>query len=163
MKYLKLFEGFSEDFYSDLKSLEDKYESDKVKIRKSYKDKVDQFMFDLTDDYSNQSTYILDFIEEDDPSLWYHLRCEWKDFEKFINILKEVDLRLQHELELKIMLKAYIKGKFTGSHTISHGFSINVEKLCKEHEQHKGRSEEHKKAVNDIYEYVEFKINVLPL
>jgi hypothetical protein len=39
MRYLKLFEGFSEDFYNELKSLEDKYKSDKEELVKSYKHK----------------------------------------------------------------------------------------------------------------------------
>ena len=34
MRYLKLFEGFSEDFYNELKSLEDKYKSDKEELVK---------------------------------------------------------------------------------------------------------------------------------
>jgi hypothetical protein len=33
MRYLKLFEGFSEDFYNELKSLQDKYKLDKVKFK----------------------------------------------------------------------------------------------------------------------------------
>ncbi len=85
MRYLKLFEGFSEDFYNDLKSLEDKYKLDKENLRKSYKDKVDQFMFDLTDDYSNQNTHQNDFIEDEDPSVWYYLKCKWVDIDNFLN------------------------------------------------------------------------------
>lgn len=168
MRYLKLFEGFSEDFYNELKSLEDKYKSDKEELVKSYKHKVDQFMFDLTDDYSNQTTDQIDYIENDDPrvSIWYFLKCEWKDFEKFLNTLKEVNERLQSELGLKIMLTAEIKGKFEGYHALHHGFNISVLKTIEIYNDYysgeRRLNSKESPKLEDYYTHIEFKINVRP-
>ncbi len=166
MRYLKLFEGFSEDFYNELKSLENKYKSDKEELVKSYKHKVDQFMFDLTDDYSDQSTYQNDFIEDDDPSLWYHLKCEWKDFEMFLNLLQETDERLKSELGLKIMLTARIKGKFEGYHDLYHGFNTSVATIVKIYNDYysgeRRLNSKESPKLEDYYTHIEFKINVRP-
>ena len=157
MKYLKLFEGFSDDFYTDLKSLEDKYNSDKKNLLKRYKDEVDQFMFDLTDDYSDP--YQNDFIENDDPSIWYYLKCEWEDFEKVISILQEVNERLKSALNLKIILTAQIDFVIQ----INNGFKMSVEELFKYHKEYFtrfGRSEESMKMI-DNFKCVRLKINIL--
>jgi hypothetical protein len=168
MKYLKLFESFGDDFKKSLNDLQDKYESDKEQLFKRCKDRVDQFMFDLTDDYSNQSTYQNDFIEDDDPrvSIWYFLKCEWKDFEKFLNLLQETDERLQSELGLKVMLTSRIKGKFEGYHELHHGFSISVSKTIEIYNNYysgeRRLNSKESPKLEDYYTHVEFKINVRP-
>lgn len=53
MKYLKLFEGFVDDFQNNITALSAKYNSDKEYLFKIFKEEVDQFMFDLTDEYSD--------------------------------------------------------------------------------------------------------------
>jgi hypothetical protein len=87
MKWLKLFEGFREDFYKSVGDLQSEYESNRKKLFSDAKAKVDEFMFDLTDDFSDQKTHQNDFIEDDDLSIWYHLKCDRKDFERLYNYL----------------------------------------------------------------------------
>ena len=112
MKWLKLFESFREDFYKSVGDLQSEYESNRKKLFSDAKAKVDEFMFDLTDDFSNQNTNQNDFIwrfwtkpEEGDLSIWYHLKCDRKDFERFIQLLTDVRERLIDELGLDINLK----------------------------------------------------------
>ena len=81
MKWIKLFEGFREDFYKSVDDLQTEYKSNLKKLFSDSKVKVDEFMFDLTDDFSDEKTGQQDFIEEDwRLSVWYHLKCDRKDF-----------------------------------------------------------------------------------
>lgn len=50
MKWLKLFESFRNDFYKSVSDLENNYKSERKVLFDSAKAKVDEFMFDLTDD-----------------------------------------------------------------------------------------------------------------
>ena len=54
MKYLKTYESMKEDFYKEMESLR-KREND---IIQSIKDKVDEYMYDITDDYSSSPSEI---------------------------------------------------------------------------------------------------------
>ena len=77
MRYLKLFESFREEFYKSVNDLQSEYESNRKKLFSDAKAKVDEFMFDLTDDFSDEKTSQQDFIEEDwRLSVWYHLKCD---------------------------------------------------------------------------------------
>lgn len=76
MKWLKLFESFREDFYKSVDDLESEYKSKKKKLFSEAKAKVDDFMFDLTDDFSGETNDRQNVIEQDDLSVWYHLKCD---------------------------------------------------------------------------------------
>lgn len=129
MKWLKLFENFRDNFYISVSDLETEYKSKKKKLFQDAKAKVDEFMFDLTDDFSDQKTNQQDFIEDDDLSVWYHLKCDRKDFERFIELLSDVKDRLKDELGLDIRLRvdAWVKadtnfGPGNIRHSFNHGY-----------------------------------------
>jgi hypothetical protein len=132
MKWLKLFESFRNDFYKSVSDLENNYKSERKKLFDEAKAKVDEFMFDLTDDFSDQKTRQQDFIEEDDLSIWYYLKCDRKDFESFLELLSDVRERLVDELglDMKLIVNAYLEGK-TGFHQFNHGFESTYDEMMK--------------------------------
>lgn len=128
MRYLKLWESFRQDFYQSVEDLESKYKSERKRLFSEAKDKVDEFMFDLTEDFSGEETHSQNFIEEDDLSIWYYLKCDRKDFEDFIKRLDSVRVRIKQVLDLDIKLKvdAYITGSgLPVNHTFNHGHLSN--------------------------------------
>jgi hypothetical protein len=133
MKWLKLFESFRNDFYKSVSDLETEYKSNRKKLFSDAKANVDEFMFDLTDDFSDQKTHQNDFIEDDDLSVWYHLKCDRKDFERFIELLSDVKDRLSSELGLDMKLKVdgWLKCDEPVSHTFNHGFLSNFDEMMK--------------------------------
>lgn len=143
MKWLKLFESFRNDFYKSVSDLETEYKSNRKKLFDEAKTKVDEFMFDLTDDFSDQKTNQQDFIEIARTaflSIWYYLKCDRKDFERFIELLSDVKERLVDELGLDMKLKvdAYITDYTVNgrpglpvSHTFNHGFLSNFDEMMK--------------------------------
>ena len=124
MKYLKLFENFRDDFYKSVKDLESKYNSDREKLFSQAKSKVDEFMFDLTDDFSYQNhRRYRDFIEDDGLSIWYFLKCDRADIDKFLQILSEIRDRLEEEMDLDIWIE--MSGFKDGDETSLHEKIMN--------------------------------------
>lgn len=122
MKYIKLFESFREDFYKSIRDLENKYESEKEQLFNEAKVKVDEFMFDLTDDFSD-SNFESDFIESGDLSIWYHLRCDRDELEKLVELMKDVRSRLIDELGLNMKVSMSL------SYGTILGYNMDIEKL----------------------------------
>lgn len=122
MKYIKLFESFREDFYKSIRDLENKYESEKEQLFNEAKVKVDEFMFDLTDDFSD-SNFESDFIESGDLSIWYHLRCDRDELEKLVELMKDVRSRLIDELGLNMKVSMSL------SYGAILGYNMDIEKL----------------------------------
>lgn len=122
MKYIKLFESFREDFYKSIRDLENKYESEKEQLFNEAKVKVDEFMFDLTDDFSD-SNFESDFIESGDLSIWYHLRCDRDELEKLVELMKDVRARLIDELGLNMKVSMSL------SYGTILGYNMDIEKL----------------------------------
>lgn len=122
MKYIKLFESFREDFYKSIRDLENKYESEKEQLFNEAKVKVDEFMFDLTDDFSD-SNFESDFIESGDLSIWYHLRCDRDELEKLVELMKDVRARLIDELGLNMKVSMSL------SYGAILGYNMDIEKL----------------------------------
>jgi len=129
MKWLKLFESFRDDFYISVNDLEEEYKSKRKKLFSDAKAKVDEFMFDLTDDFSGETNDRQNTIEGEDLSVWYYLKCDREDFERFIEMLSDVKDRLKDELGLDIRLKvdAWVKadtnfGPGNISHSFNHGY-----------------------------------------
>lgn len=122
MKYIKLFESFREDFYKSIRDLENKYESEKEQLFNEAKVKVDEFMFDLTDDFSD-SNFESDFIESGDLSIWYHLRCDRDELEKLVELMKDVRTRLIDELGLNMKVSMSL------SYGAILGYNMDIEKL----------------------------------
>lgn len=122
MKYIKLFESFREDFYKSIRDLENKYESEKEQLFDEAKSKVDEFMFDLTDDFSD-SNFESDFIESGDLSIWYHLRCDRDELEKLVELMKDVRARLIDELGLNMKVSMSL------SYGAILGYNMDIEKL----------------------------------
>jgi hypothetical protein len=160
MKWLKLFESFREDFYKSVGDLQSEYESNRKKLFSDAKAKVDEFMFDLTDDFSDQKTHQNDFIEDDDLSIWYYLKCDRKDFERFLKLLSDVRDRLVDELGLDMKLKVdgWLKCDEPVSHTFNHGFLSNFDEMMK---YINGYSNMKPEYGLDQYAYFTFKIQVL--
>jgi hypothetical protein len=160
MRYLKLFEGFREDFYKSVNDLQSEYESNRKKLFSDAKAKVDEFMFDLTDDFSDQNTHQNDFIEDDDLSIWYYLKCDRKDFERFIQSLTDVRERLIDELGLDMNLKVdgWLKCDEPVNHTFNHGFLSKWDEMMK---YINGYSKMKPEYGIDQYAYFTFKIQIL--
>lgn len=160
MKWLKLFEGFRQDFYKSVSDLENNYKSERKALFDGAKATVDEFMFDLTDDFSYQKTTQQDFIEEDDLSIWYHLKCDRKYFERFLELLSDVRERLVDELELDMKLKVdgWLKCDEPVNHTFNHGFISNFDEMMK---YISGYSNMKPEYGLDQYAYFTFQIQVL--
>ena len=163
MKWLKLFESFRNDFYKSVSDLETEYKSKRKKLFDEAKTKVDEFMFDLTDDFSDQKTNQQDFIEIVRTaflSIWYYLKCDRKDFERFIELLSDVKERLVDELGLDMKLKVdgWLKCDEPVSHTFNHGFLSNFDEMMK---YINGYSNMKPEYGLDQYAYFTFKIQVL--
>jgi hypothetical protein len=160
MRYLKLFEGFREDFYKSVNDLQSEYESNRKKLFSDAKAKVDEFMFDLTDDFSDQNTHQNDFIEDDDLSIWYYLKCDRKDFERFIQSLTDVRERLIDELGLDMNLKVdgWLKCDEPVNHPFNHGFLSKWDEMMK---YINGYSKMKPEYGIDQYAYFTFKIQIL--
>lgn len=157
MKYLKLFEGFSQDFYDGLDSIKGKYKSELDEFRKKMKDEVDQFMFDLTDSYSDNNEYKNNFIENDDPSLWYFLKCDWKDIDEFIDLLEETSNRIKEQLNLGFKLSGELfSNKWNGKHEVEHGFIIGIDRL-----KNWIDSVRNLRGGDEKYDWLEIKVNIV--
>ena len=165
MKWIKLFEGFRDDFYKSVDDLETEYKSNRKKLFSDSKVKIDEFMFDLTDDFSDEKTSQQDFIEEDwRLSVWYHLKCDRKDFERFLELLKDVRERLIDELglDMKLKIDGWLKPSPHHSdqpinHTFNHGFLSNFDEMMKYIDGYGNMKPEYGL---DQYAYFTFKIQV---
>jgi len=160
MKYLKLFEGFREDFYKSVDDLENDYKSNRKKFFSDSKAKVDEFMFDLTDDFSDEKNSQQNFIEEDwRLSVWYHLKCDRKDFERFIESLTDIKERMLDELGLDMKLKVdgWLKCDEPVNHPFNFGILSNFDEMM---EYIKGYSNMKPEYGLDQYAYFTFKIQV---
>ena len=160
MRYLKIYETFRQDFYQSIDDLETKYKSDRKKLFSDAKDKVDELMFDLVDDFSDEKVNQQDFIEEDDLSVWYHLKCDRKDFEDFIKRLSDLRTRIRKVLGLDMKLKVdgWLKCDEPVSHTFNHGFLSNFDEMMK---YINGYSNMKPEYGLDQYAYFTFTIQIL--
>jgi len=116
MKYLKLYESFSDDFYENLKKIESEYHEKRKKIREDFKSEIDDYMWDITDIWGIDS-----FIEEDDPVVWYELEFKHEDVQKVYDELKMANDRLKKVLGLQIRVeeiytRARVRGGLYGYH-----------------------------------------------
>ena len=100
MKYLKLYENFSDDFYKDLNNAHKEYQEKLQKIRQDFKDEVDDYMVDITDKWGSES-----FVEEDDPVVWYELIFKHDEVQKIYDELKMANDRLKNTLGLQIRVE----------------------------------------------------------
>ena len=149
MIYLKLFEGFVDDFQNNITTLSTKYNSDKEYLFKNFKEEVDQFMFDLTDEYSDVKDSCMWVTSTFDPNIYYFLKCKWVDFEKLIGILQEVTEKLE-SVNLKLMI---IK---CNTHT-----NVHTQTNAKELEEfYKVRTKNQKLKDSLMAAYVKFEVRV---
>jgi hypothetical protein len=149
MKWLKLFEGFSEDFYKRLEDIEKEYSKAKKDHLKSTKETVDQYLFDLTDNWTYSTQFVNDVIEDEDLSLFYHFKCSGKDFIDFWESVLACDENLRSELGLKIKIK--IDGYFGVSQFNRYGF-------LRKHELLHGRMAD----LKEMQEYVDSMNSLKP-
>jgi len=167
MRYLKLFESFSSDFYKKLEDLEKEYERAKKEHLESTKLKVDQFLFDLTDNWSYKTGQINDFIEEDDPSIWYHLKCNGSEFMNFWESTLDCDENLKSELDLCIRVKidGYYKIESSSTyrkHQLLHGWLAKLSEMqAYIDEMYNLREDVFGKPEN--YDYFMITVNVSPM
>ena len=161
MRYLKIYETFRQDFYQSIDDLESKYKSDRKKLFSDAKDKVDEFMFDLVDDFSDEKAYQQDFIEEDDLSVWYHLKCDKKDFEDFIERLTDSRTRINKVLDLDMKLEVdahFPKSALSMSHDFNNGFLSDFDEMMEYIDGYGNMKPEYGL---DQYAYFTFKIQIL--
>lgn len=171
MRYLKLFEGFREDFYNSVKDLEAKYESDKKKLFSDAKLEVDELMFDLTDDYSDQKRFQNDFIEDNDLSVWYFLKCKGKEFLNVWEIIKECSSKLDEKLGLELRCKIsgfYLSASLDPSNTGStstrkHEYNLGFMSKISEMQEYIDSVEDtiRPDRKSDSYDYYEIQIQVI--
>lgn len=100
MKYLKLYESFSDDFYKSLDNANKEYQEKLQKIRQDFKDEVDDYMVDITDKWGHES-----FVEEGDPVVWYEIRFKHDEVQKVYDELKMANDRLKKSLGLQIRVE----------------------------------------------------------
>jgi hypothetical protein len=166
MRYLKLFEGFREDFYNSVKDLEAKYESDKKKLIYDAKSEIDELMFDLTDDYSNQTIQYNDGIENK-PNLlvWYFLKCTGKEFLNVWEIIKECNSKLDEKLGLEIRCKIsgfYLSAIFGSTSTRKHEYNLGFMSKISQMQEYIDLVENNiGDRKSDSYEYYEIQIQVI--
>ena len=118
-------------------------------------------MFDLVDDFSDEKVNQQDFIEEDDLSVWYHLKCDRKDFEDFIKRLTDLRTRMREVLGLDMKLKVdahFPKDSLSITHTFNHGFLSNFDEMMKYIDGYGNMKPEYGL---DQYAYFTFKIQIL--
>lgn len=97
MKYLKLYESFSDDFYKSLDNANKEYQEKLKKIRQDFKYEVDEYMLDITDNWLMDT-----FMEEDDPVVWYEIRFKHDEVQKVYDELKMANDRLKKSLGLQM-------------------------------------------------------------
>jgi hypothetical protein len=119
MKYLKLYESFSDDFYENLKKIESEYHEKRKKIREDFKSEIDDYMWDITDIWGIDS-----FIEEDDPVVWYELEFKHEDVQKVYDELKMANDRLKKVLGLQIRVEEIYRQLRGAFHYGYHGPKI---------------------------------------
>ena len=160
MRYLKIYETFRQDFYQSIEDLESKYKSERKRLFSEAKDKVDEFIYDLVDDFSDEKVNQQDFIEEDDLSVWYHLKCDRKDFEDFIKRLTDLRTRIRKVLGLYLKLKVdgWLKCDEPVSHTFNHGFLSDFDEMMEYIDGYGNMKPEYGL---DQYAYFTFKIQIL--
>jgi hypothetical protein len=100
MKYIKLYESFSDDFYDNLKKLDKEYIEKRLKIRQQFKEEIDDYLIDITDIWGISS-----FVEEDDPVVWYELQFKHEDVQKVYEELIRANDRLKKSLGLRIRVE----------------------------------------------------------
>jgi hypothetical protein len=103
LKKWQQFEGLKSDFEKSKKEIEDEADRKKEQLREIYKQKVDSFMYDLTDDYgtTNKSGKYSFFPYHEDFLIYYFLSCPWSDTDKFLNEVELVKKRIESELEVR--------------------------------------------------------------
>jgi hypothetical protein len=172
MKYLKLFEGFREEFHTSVEDLQKKYESDKKKLFSDTKSEIDELMFDLTDDYSNQTIQYNDHIDNG-PNLlvWYFLKCTGKEFLNVWEIIKECNSKLDEKLGLEIRCKIsgfYLSASLnpytfqyeaTRKHEYNHGVMSRINEMQEYINSIEDTNRPDRKS--DSYEYFEIQIQVV--
>lgn len=159
MRYLKLWESFRQDFYQSIEDLESKYKSERKRLFSEAKEKVDELMFDLVDDFSDEKAYQQDFIEDDDLSVWYHLKCDRKDFEDFIKRLTDLRTRIRKVLglDLKLKVDGWLKCDEPVNHTFNHGFLSDFDEMMEYIDGYGNMKPEYGL---DQYAYFTFKIQI---
>lgn len=143
MRYLKIFENFVDDFYKSVKDLDKKYTSERQKLFAAVKSKVDEFMFDLTDDFSNENTHRVNYIDfgpgrdrdgdRMDISIYYFLRCGINEYKHFEELLKNAEKEVFDEFGLTMRIIGYAHwGYGEGeTHDINHNFFSKPERIFK--------------------------------
>lgn len=113
MKYLKLYESFSDDFYKNLEKTHHEYKEKINKIRQDFKDEIDDYIVDITDKWGTES-----FVEKDDPVVWYELIFKHDEVQKVYYELKMANNRLKNTLGLQIIVEQiYIRGNVSEFYT----------------------------------------------
>ena len=110
LKKYKIFESLRDDFKSDLKRVESNYKLELDKIKNKIKEEVDDYMFDILDEYqTNKDSYInvgtLDGVFE----IGYdNIEFNLSKSEEFLKIIQESLERIKSQLGLNFKFSGYV-------------------------------------------------------
>lgn len=113
LKTYKLFEFLRDDFKSDLKRVRSNYHLELDKIKKEVKEEVDNYMFDILDEYQKSNDSYININEIDDIfEVGYdNIEFNLSKSEEFLKITREVLEGIKFQLGLDF--------KFAGHATYS--------------------------------------------
>ena len=133
LKYLMLFESFRDDLYKSKKELDERYEKENKDLIDNTKSVVDEFMFDLTDDYPSVEPNTAKYGVNGILYLSYHLKCDIKDLDKLLNTVSEVEERISDELGLRMSIKgcSELTEYPDTHHDLNHGTMSKLSELLK--------------------------------
>lgn len=114
MKHLKLYESFRSDFKEDLNSAKHNYETQVEKIKQDIKQKVDDYMFDILDEYQthNDSFVKINTVDDTFEITYNNIVCKLSEIDNFLKLIRDVSDVIEKQLELSILF--WVTGNYTG-------------------------------------------------
>jgi len=109
MKYLKTYENMRDDFKSELNVVRNSYNQQLDKIKKEIKEEVDNFMFDITDEYQTSEESYININEIDDIfEIGYdNIEFNLTKSDDFLKLMEIVSLRIKEQLGLDFTFAGY--------------------------------------------------------
>jgi acid phosphatase class B len=131
MKYLFLFEGFKEDFLKQKAEIDLKWSEEKRNLLEETKFQVDQFMYELTDDYSHRTEFQNDFIDihANLPYIVYFLKSSASDLDDVLSKLDSVEKLIKSNFDLDMEITCSGLGSGGRKFSVNHGFKTSYERL----------------------------------
>jgi hypothetical protein len=113
MQYLRLFESFVDD----IKEIKSKQDVLIENLKKEIKSEIDNFMFDVTDEFEIDGSGIGLDLEDETFELFYNVWFKFNsnDIEKLIKLLYETEVRMKsYNVRIVISTRLWTKKEFGG-------------------------------------------------